>query len=98
MNRVQPDFSVGVSFNDTRILVDRVYDNIHIFDWLGYSLLKLVTNEGFRQVPLSMEQGLQIATATGITPVYRPEITESEHEHYLQVQAMRLEAEFGEAS
>lgn len=95
MDRVQPDFSVGVNFNDIRILVDRVYDNVHIFPWLGYSLLKLVTNEGFRQVPLSAEQGLEVATATGIKPLYRDEISASEHEHYLQVQAMRLENEYG---
>lgn len=96
MERVQSDFSIGVNFNETRVMVDRVYDNVHIFDWLGYSLLKLVTDEGFRQVPLSVEQGLQIANAAGITPVYRPEISESEHEHYLQVQALRLEEQFGE--
>jgi len=96
MERVQHDFSIGVTFNDTRIMVDRVYDNVHIFDWLGYSILKLITEEGFRQVPLTMEQGQQIANAAGITPVYRPEITESEHEHYLMVQALRLEEQFGD--
>ena len=96
MERVNPDFSIGVNFNDHKVLVDRVYDNVHVFPWLGYSLLKLITSEGFVQVPLTAEQGLDVAENAGIIPVYREEIAESEHEQYLQIQALSLEEQFND--
>jgi len=94
MNRVKPDYSAGLMLNDTKVLVDRVYDHIHIFDWLGYGLLKLVTEEGITQVPLDLEQAAAICTGAGIIPIMRQEISASEHEYYLQVQALQLEQEF----
>lgn len=101
MERVRPDMSIRLNYGDESVLVDRVYDNVHIFDWLGYGLLKLVTQDGYKQIPLTVEQAQEIANAAGITPVYRPEISEAEHEHYLRVQAQNLEDMFkdmGEAS
>lgn len=98
MERVKPDFSIRVSFTDSFAVVDRVYDQVHIFDWLGYSLLKLVTSEGFNQIPVTVEQGLEVAKNAGIIPTLRNEIAESEHEHYLKVMAMRLEDTYGQGT
>jgi len=94
IDRVKPDFSVGLMLNDQKTLVDRVYDHVHVFDWLGYALLKLITEEGVVQVPLDLEQADAICVGAGIIPIMRHEISVSEHEYYLQVQATQLEKEF----
>lgn len=94
MDRVTPDFSAGLMLNDEKVLVDRVFDHVHIFDWLGYALLKLITDEGIAQVPLDLEQADAICVGAGIIPIMRHEISVSEHEYYLQVQATQLEQEF----
>ena len=94
MDRVTPDFSAGLMLNDQKVLVDRVYDHVHVFDWLGYGLLKLVTEEGIVQVPLDLEQADAICIGAGIIPIMRHEISASEHEYYLKVKALELEQEF----
>jgi len=94
IDRVTPDFSAGLMLNDKKVLVDRVYDHIHIFDWLGYGLLKLVTEEGIMQVPLDLAQADAICIGAGIIPIMRHEISVSEHEYYLEIQAKQLEQEF----
>jgi len=85
-NRIQPDFSVAVNLGEEATLINRVYDNVHIFDWLGHGILKIVSTEGFLQWHLTQDSALQVAEAAGITPVYRPEITEHEYQQYIQFQ------------
>lgn len=94
MDRVTPDFSAGLMLNDEKVLIDRVYDHVHVFDWLGYALLKLITEEGVMQVPLNLAQADAICIGAGIIPIMRHEISESEHEYYLKVQALQLEQDF----
>lgn len=88
--RILPNFSVNLTLGEEQVLINRIYDNVHIFDWLGHSILKIVGQEGFLQWHTSMENGLQVASAAGITPVYRPEITPEEHEQYLAYQEQFL--------
>lgn len=94
IDRVKPDYSAGLMLNDRKVLVDRVYDHVHVFDWLGYGILKLVTEEGIAQVPLTLEQADSICVGAGIIPIMRHEISVSEHEYYLEVQAGLLDREF----
>jgi len=94
MNRVERDFSAGLMLNDKKVLVDRVYDHVHVFDWLGYGILKLVTEEGITQVPLNLEQADAICIGSGIIPIMRHEISVSEHEYFLKVKSLELEQEF----
>jgi len=82
--RIQPDFSVKVNMGGESVLINRVYDNIHLFDWLGHSILKIVSEEGFLQWHTSYDNGVAVANSAGITPVHRPEITPQEYEQYLQ--------------
>jgi len=88
--RIQPDFSLRLNMGEESIIVNRIYDNVHIFDWLGHGILKLVGEEGFLQYHTTQEQALGVANAAGITPVYRPEITPHEHEQYLAMQEQLL--------
>ncbi len=90
LERIQPNFSVSLNLGGEETLVNRIYDNIHLFDWLGHSILKIVGNEGFMQWHTSMESGLKVAEASGITPVYRPEITQEEYEQYLLFQEQMM--------
>jgi len=84
--RIQDDFSVRLNWGEESILINRVYDNVHIFDWLGHGILKLVGEEGFLQYHTTQDQALSVANNAGITPVYRPEITPTEYEQYLRTQ------------
>jgi hypothetical protein len=88
--RIQDNFSVQVNLGGEATLVNRIYDNVHIFDWLGHSILKIVGQEGFLQWHTSQENGLKVANAAGITPVYRPEITQEEYDQYLLFQEQML--------
>ena len=94
MDRVTPDFSAGLMLNDEKVLIDRVYDHVHVFDWLGYALLKLITEEGVMQVPLNLAQADAICVGAGIIPIMRHEISVSEHEYYLEISAKQLEQDF----
>lgn len=91
MDRVSPDFSAGLMINDKKVLVDRVYDHVHVFDWLGYALLKLVTEDGISQVPLDLAEADAICVGSGIIPIMRQEISVSEHEYYLKVTQSKLD-------
>lgn len=89
--RIQPDFSVKVRFGEDEVLVNRVYDNVHIFQWLGHGILKIVGSEGFLQWHTTEDIALEIAEEAGITPVYRQEITPIEHEQYILTQEQFLD-------
>ena len=88
--RIQTNFSVNLKLGDEEVLINRVYDNVHIFDWLGHSILKIVGQDGFLQWHTSQANDIEVANAAGITPVYRPEITPEEHEQYLAYQQQFL--------
>jgi len=90
-NRVQPDFSLGLNIGDQHHLVDRTYDHVHIFEWLGHGILKLITEEGVAQVHLSQADAEKIATGAGIIPIMREEISEREYEQYLQAQESMMD-------
>lgn len=92
--RIQPNFSVNLKLGEEEVLINRVYDNVHIFNWLGHSILKIVGEEGFLQWHTSMDNGLKVAEAANITPVYRPEITPEEYEKYLEFQNQMLSDEW----
>lgn len=92
MDRISEDSSVRLNFGDESVLINRVFDNIHIFDWLGHSILKIVDNDsGFMQWHMPQEQGLWIAEEALITPVYRPEITQREYDGYLRYMETRVD-------
>jgi hypothetical protein len=91
MERVNKDFSVRIDLGDEQVLVDRVYDNIHIFPWIGHAILKLVTEEGMMQVHTTIDEALRVAEATGIKPLEREEISEREYEKYLDIQVSQLD-------
>jgi hypothetical protein len=82
--RIQPDFSVQVKFDDENsFLVDRTYDHTHIFSWLGYGILKLITEEGVLGVSMSQTDAMRVAETAGIIPIMRQEISEREYQQYL---------------
>lgn len=88
--RITPDYSVAVNLGEESTLINRVYDNVHIFDWLGHGILKIVSNEGFLQWHTTQETALKVAEAAGIDPLYRTSITEHEHGQYLEFQQQFL--------
>jgi hypothetical protein len=83
-NRIEPDFSISVNMGEDSVLINRIYDNVHVFDWLGHGILKIVSEQGFLQWHTTQASALEVANAAGITPVYRPEITPTEYEQYLK--------------
>lgn len=88
---VQPDFSIKVTFGDEEQLVNRVYDHVHLFRPLGHGIIKLITNEGFQQWHLPIEQAEAVAEASGITPTDRQEITQQEYDAYLRYQEATID-------
>lgn len=89
-SRIKPDYSIRVGFGEESYLIDRTYDHIHIFNWLGYGMLKLITEEGVASVSIAQETALTIAERAGITPIMRDEISEREHQLYLGFQEQML--------
>lgn len=89
-DRIQPDFSIAVNMGGDKVLINRIYDNVHLFDWLGHGILKIVAEEGFLQWHTSYDTAVEVANNAGITPVHRPEITPTEHEQYLKYQEQFL--------
>ena len=88
---INPDLSIGVNIGEgQRVLVDRVYDNVHIFKPLGHAILKLIGEEGFMQIHVSEEDGLAVAEGAGIKPLERDEISEKEYAAYLEFQEHTL--------
>lgn len=102
MDRIVEQPAVRMTFGDEEVIMHRMYDNIHIFDWLGHSILKIVGEQGFLQWHTTQEQGLKVAEATGIVPVYRETIEPKEYENYLSFMAScamdEFEVEFGDES
>ena len=88
---IEHDRSINLTFGEREMLVDAVYDNIHIFRPLGFSILKLVTNDGFCQMATGIEDAEQVAEAAGIQPVERTSIRQSEYDFYLNYQQMTLD-------
>ena len=99
MDRIVNMPAIRTNFGGEEVILHRIYDNIHIFDWLGHSILKIVNEQGFLQWHTTQEQGLRIAEASGIIPVYRESIEPTEHEGYLSFVAScamnDFEVEFG---
>lgn len=91
MDRVNPNFSVGVNIGEQRLLVDRVYDHVHLFPWLGHGILKILTDEGLMQIHVGQEDALKVAEGAGIKPLVRDEISQSEYDKYLEAQETQLE-------
>lgn len=88
--RVTPDFSIMVRFGEEEVLINRMYDNVHIFDWLGHGILKVVATEGFLQWHTTQDMALEVAERAQIDPLYRTSISEHEYEQYLKTQEQFL--------
>jgi hypothetical protein len=88
--RITPNFSISLKLGEENVLINRIYDNIHLFDWLGHSILKIVGQEGFLQWHTSLDNGVKVAEAADITPVYRISITQEEYDQYLAYQEQFL--------
>lgn len=88
---IKPDFSIGLDFQDKHFQVDAVYDNVHIFRELGFSIMKIVTTEGFLQMGTDIDDAEKVAEAAGIIPVERTSIRQSEYDFYLNYQEMTLD-------
>ena len=83
IERVKPDFSVRMTVGTDEILINRIFDHVHLFRWLDHGILKLITQEGFVQYHVSLEHAEKVARAAGIIAIERTEISEREHESYL---------------
>jgi len=79
-----------VLMGEDEVLLNRIYDNIHIFQWLGHGILKIVGEEGFLQWHTTEETALQVAERAEIDPLYRSSITPEEYEQYLKTQEQFL--------
>lgn len=82
--KIEKDYCVRVNFGEEQELVSRVFDHIHVFKPLGHAILKLVTEEGFKQWHMPIEQAEHVAEASGIIPIERTEISETEYDAYLR--------------
>lgn len=91
MDRVNPDRSVRLNLGETEVLVDRVYDHVHIFSWLGHGILKIITEKGLMQAHVSEADARRVAEEAGIKPLERDEISAKEYEKYLETQESRLD-------
>jgi hypothetical protein len=89
-DRIRPDYSIRVNFGEESVLVDRVYDNVHLFRWLGHGILKVIMDEGLGQWHMPEQQAEYIADNTGIIPVERQDISEREYDAYLRFQEASL--------
>lgn len=94
MDKIRPNYSVNVNFGGTELLVDRVFDNIHLFKWLGHGILKVICDDGLVQIHTSESEALRVAEAAGIIPVERDEISQSEYNTYLSAQETQLDKWF----
>lgn len=76
------DFSISVEFLGREILLDFTFDRIDLFRPIGFSILKIVTSEGFLRMGTDIEDAEQIAENAQIIPIERPSIRRSEYEFY----------------
>lgn len=91
-NRIQPDYSIRVTFGEEdEQLVDRRFDHVHLFSWLGHGMLKLVGQDGFSVYHMSEEHARMLAERAGIFPIPREEISKSEYEAYLRYTEQMME-------
>jgi hypothetical protein len=88
---IKPDYSIGLDFGEQHFSIDAVYDNVHLFRPLGFSIMKIVTNEGFLQMGTDIEDAEKVAEAAGIIPIERTDIRQSEYQFYLNYQEMTLD-------
>ena len=81
-DRIKPTFSVPLEFEGEKYLIDRRYDHLHIFRWVGMGIFRILTAEGLMQMMMGQEQGEHIAEQAMVTPIYREEWTVEEREMY----------------
>lgn len=87
---VNPDFSIMLNYGERQFLINRAFDNIHLFHKFGFAMLKIVDQTGFLQICVPIEDALAVAEASAIKPLERDEISESEYRHYQKYQEENL--------
>lgn len=77
------ELSVPVYVGEEHHRFDPHYDTVHIFEWLGHSITKLIIEgEGLAQIHAAQEYGLAICEAAGVEPFYRSTIGQREYDAY----------------
>jgi hypothetical protein len=90
-DRIKPDFSVRFNFGGQDVFINRMYDHVHIYSWLGHGILKVIGEEGFQQWHVGEASARQVAEAAGIVPIERTEISEKEYQGYLNAMILFME-------
>jgi hypothetical protein len=91
-DRIQPDgFSIGINIGETEYLFDPHYDSVHVFDWLGHGLLKIICEEGLAQIHTSQADAEEVAVRSGADVHYRKHIGQREYDKYLEFMAKTMD-------
>ena len=91
-NRIrQEDISIGVQVGETEYLFDPHYDSVHVFDWLGHGILKIICEEGVAQVHTYQADAEETAVRAGADVHYRKSIGQREYAQYLNFMAKTMD-------
>lgn len=92
MERVKPDYSVGMTIDgsEERYLLDPRYDFIRLFPWLQYGIVNIVTETGIHRLYTTEEQCMTIHERTRIPLAIVDFIVESEYENMVEIMANDL--------
>ena len=85
--RIRPDYSYRLNLEDSDepLIVNPRYDHIQQFRWLGYAILRYVSEEGIHHVHISEETGDRIAEYSGIPVAECEFMTQTDYDLYLTV-------------
>lgn len=79
----QNEISIPVEIGDQEFLFDPHYDTVHIFSWLGHSIIKLIVEGGgLAQIHCPDSYGYDLAERAEVEPFMRTTIGQREYEAY----------------
>jgi hypothetical protein len=92
IERIRDDYAARVNFEgtDDGVLVSPKYDRVDVFGWIGWSILRVIDNEGMAHLHMTEEVGRRVATTTGLPLAECEVMMRSDYETYLTVQERSL--------
>jgi hypothetical protein len=94
--RIKDDYSVRVTIKGTEdsFLVSPKYDHLQTFSWLGWSILRVVLEDGMGHMHLPEDKGIDVAQQAGLPVAPCDSMMKSDYKYYLQAQEQNLEQWF----
>jgi hypothetical protein len=87
MDRVNDnEISVRINCGDESYLFDPHYDTVHIYPWLGHSIMRIITEDGQLQLHAHQVYGESVCERAGITPKIEEKIGRRAFTAYLRYQ------------